>query len=301
MKRILTTTLALSVLVLPACKGGASADAVKLVPDDAEFIVGMSPKAIGSSELYKKFSSELDDEEFKETMSAFEDCKLKPLEFDAIVAGFDQGGEFVVVVAGDGVGKQDQATCVIKAMQKQNGEKEEADVVKEGGKNVINMSDKRAYLLNDNTIVFASSAWKDSVAKLIDGEGKAAVDNSKKDALGKVDTKKPVWFVADVPSDMAAMAAMVGQELTEVKSVVGSVDLSKGMALDLVAGFESSDKAKAAADKVNGLFNDVKGDVPDDLKRMVDSVKIDASGSDVKISVAASMDDIDAAKKLAPL
>ena len=63
MKRILTTSLAVSVLVLPACKGGASADAVKLVPDEAEFIIGLSPKAIGESELYKSFAPEFEKED----------------------------------------------------------------------------------------------------------------------------------------------------------------------------------------------------------------------------------------------
>lgn len=302
MKRILTTSLAVSVLVLPACKGGASADAVKLVPDEAEFIIGLSPKAIGESELYKSFAPEFEKEDdYKEMVAIFEDCGLKPFEFEAVVVGANQGGEFVAVIAGDSVGKKDEAVCVIKNVQKQAGDEQIADVVKEGGKNVINFTDGRAYLVNDNMLALATTDWQDAVGELIDGKGKPAIDNSKKDMMGKVDTKKAIWFVASVPAELAGMAAMAGPEVTEVKTVAGSFDLSKGVAIEFVAGFEAEDKAKAAADKLQSLFDQAKGETPADLKGMTESVKIEASGSDVKLSASASMDDVNAVKSQIPM
>jgi len=298
MKRILTMSLALSVLVLPACKGGASADAVKLVPDEADFIMGASPKAIAGSELYKKFSPDFkESSDYKEAVGMFEDCGLKPLEFDAVVAGGASDGDFVVVIAGSGVGKHDAATCVVKAMQKQNGEDESAEVVTDDGKDVVKFEKGRAYLVNDNLVAITSTAWETKVGELIDGKGKSAADNSKKDLLAKVDHKKAMWFVANVPSDMASMAAMAGPEATEVKTVVGAMDLSKGIAFEVLAGFGDKDKAKAAADAVQAMFDGAKGMAPEDLKGMVDSVKIEASGSDVKFAVSASMADLEAAKK----
>lgn len=300
MKRILTSSLALSVLLLPACKGGASADAVKLVPDEAEFIVGMHPKDLSESELYKKFSADLEGEkDFQEAMALFKDCDLDPMTFEAVVVGANQGGEFVAIVAGSNVGKKDEAVCVIKAIQKQAGDEEIADVVKEGGKNVINFTDGRAFLVNDNMLALSTTAWQDKVGELIDGKGTPAVENSKKDLMGKVDTKKGIWFVANVPSEMAGMAAMAGPEVTEVKSVAGNFDFSKGVAIDFVANFGEDGKAKAAADKVQELFDSVKGEAPDNLKTMVETVKIEASGADVKLSASASMEDIEAAKSLA--
>lgn len=301
MKRILSTSLALSVIaLLPACKGGASADAVKLVPDEAEFIVGMNPKAIGESELYKKFAPEFEGEaDFKEAMAVFKDCGLDPLTFDAVVVGANQGGEFVAVVAGSEVGKEDKAVCVIKAIQKQAGDEEIADVVKEGGKNVINFTDGRAYLVNDNMLALSTTDWQDKVGELIDGKGTPAIENSKKDLMGKVDTKKAMWFVANVPAEVAGMAAMAGPEATEVKAVAGSMDFSKGIAVDFVANFGEDAKAKAAADKAQEMFDSVKGEVPENLKGMVESVKIEASGADVKVSASASMEDIDAVKSMA--
>lgn len=302
MKRIWTTTLAVSLLVLPACKGGASADAVKLIPDEAEFIIGLSPKAITSSEAYKSVSAEIEaEEDYKEMITAFEGCGLKPTEFDAIVIGANQAEEFVAVVVGDGIGEDDNAVCVIKALQKLGGDAEAAEVTKVDGKKVIEGTDARAYLVNKNMMAMASTGWQDKVGELIDGKGSAAIDNSKKDLYGKVDTKAAMWFLAAVPPDLASMAAMAAPEAADVKTAAGTVDLSKGAAINLLAGFDSEDKAKAVAEKLQGLFDGVKGEAPKELAGMVESVKIEASGSDVKISVSATTEELTAAKAVAPI
>lgn len=302
MKRIWTTSLAVCLLVLPACKGGASADAVKLIPDEAEFIVGLNPKAITSSEAYKSVQAELEAEpDFKEMMTTAEGCGVKPTEFDAIVVGANQAEEFVAVIVGDGIGEDDKAVCIIKAIQKAGGEEEAADVTKQDGKKIIQFTDGRAYLVNKNMLAMATTAWEDKVGELIDGKGTPAIENSKKDLYGKVDTKAAMWFLAEIPPELAGMAAMAAPEAAEVKTAAGTIDLSKGAAVNFVAGFDSEDKAKAVAEKLQALFDGVKGEAPKELAGVVESVKIEASGSDVKLSVSATTDEINAAKAVAPL
>lgn len=302
MKRIVTTSLAVSLLLLPACKGGANADAVKLIPDEAEFIVGLNPKAITASEAYKQFATEIEKEaDYKDAMKAFEDCGLKPTEFDAVVVGANQAEEFVAVIVGDGIGEDDNASCVIKNIQKASGEEEAADVTKEDGKKVIQFTDGRAYLVNNNMLALATTGWETKVGELIDGKGTPAVDNSKKDLYGKVDTKAAVWFMAAIPAELAGMAAMAAPEAAEVKTAAGSIDLSTGAAVTFLAGFETEDKAKTVAEKIQGMFDGVKGQAPKELTTVVESVKIEVSGTDVKFSVSATIDDINAAKAMAPL
>ena len=302
MKRIVTTSLAVSLLVLPACKGGASADAVKLIPDEAEFIVGLNPKTITASEAYKSISAELENEpDFKEMMTTAEGCGVKPTEFDAIVVGANQAEEFVAVIVGDGIGEDDNAVCIIKAVQKASGEEEIAEVTKEDGKKVIQFTDGRAYLVNKNMLALATTAWEDKVGELIDGKGTPAIENSKKDLYAKVDTKAAMWFLAEIPPELAGMAAMAAPEAAEVKTAAGTIDLSKGAAINFVAGFDAEDKATAVATKLQELFDTVKGEAPKELAGVVQSVKIEASGTDVKISVSATTDEINAAKAVAPL
>lgn len=302
MKRIWTTTLAVSLLVLPACKGGASADAVKLIPDEAEFIIGLNPKAITGSEAYKSVQAEIEaEEDYKEMMTSAEECGLKPTEFDAIVIGANQAEDFVAVIVGDGIGEDDNATCLIKKIQKASGEEEVAEVTKEDGKKVIQFTDGRAYLVNKNMMAMATTAWQDKVGELIDGKGSPAIENSKKDLYGKVDTKAAMWFLADVPAELAGMAAMAAPEAAEVKTAAGTIDLSKGAAVNFIAGFDSEDKAKAVAEKLQALFDGVKGEAPKELAGVVESLKIEASGNDVKLSVSATTEEITAAKAVAPM
>ena len=236
-------SLALSVLVLPACKSGANAEAVKLIPDEAEMIIGMNPKAISESELYKAFGSEMEKEsDFKEAMSAFKDCGLEPKNIEAVVVGVKASSEdFVAIVGAEGIGKDETASCIIKNIQKMNGDEQVADVTKDSGHKIIQFTDGRAFLVNDNMLALATTSWEDKIGELIDGKGTPAIDNGKKDLYGKVDTKAAVWFLADVPSEMAGGAAMLAPEATKVKTVIGSLDFSKGLAVDMVAGFGSAE------------------------------------------------------------
>jgi hypothetical protein len=289
-------------LVLPACKGGASADAVKLVPDEAEFVVGMNPKAITGSEVYKAFSEEMEKEDdVKEVMKVFEDCNLKPTEFDSVVVGATAKEDFVAVIVGAGIGKDENASCVIKGIQKMAGEEEAAAVSSADGKKVIQFADGRAYLINDDMLALATTTWEAKIGELIDGKGTPAIENSKKELFGKVDSKAAMWFIANVPSDVAGMGAMFGApELADVKTASGSVDLSKGVAVNFVAGFGDEAKAKAVADKVNGMVTEAKGaEEAKDFENVMNSLKIEAAGGDVNFAVSASMDDINKAKEMA--
>jgi hypothetical protein len=302
MKRIWTTTLAVSLLVLPACKGGAGADAVKLVPDEAEFIIGLSPKTITGSEAYKSVADKIEGEEdYKEVMATFEGCGLKPTEFDAVVMGANQSEQFVAVIVGDGVGDEENAVCIVNAMQKENGKEENAAVTKVDGKSVIEIETVSAYLVNKNTMAVASSGWKDKVGELIDGKGSPAIEGSKKDLYGKVDTKAAVWFLAEIPSSVASYAAFAAPEAAEVKTAVGTIDLSKGAAISLIAGFADEDKAKAAATALQTLLDGAKGDAPKELSGVTESVKIEADGSDVKLSISATSEEITAGIAVAPI
>jgi hypothetical protein len=301
MKRICTMSLAVSLLVLPACKGGANAEAAKLIPDEAEMIVGMNPKAISESELYKAFGSEMEKEaDYQEAVSAFKDCGLEVNSIEAVVVGVKASSEdFVAVVVADGVGKDDTAACVIKKIQKMNGDEEVAEVTKDSGHKIIQFTDGRAYLVNDNMLALATTAWESKIGELIDGKGTPAIENSKKDLYGKVDNKAAVWFLAEVPSEMAAGAAMIAPEASKIKTVIGSVDFSKGVGVNVVAGFGSEEDAKAVAESAQKQFDEVKGMAAlVGMSSAAESVKIEASGSDVKVNASASMEEITALQKM---
>lgn len=301
MKRIWSTSIAASLMLLPACKGGADVEAIKLVPDEAEFIVGLSPKAISGSDVYKEFSGMFDQEaEFKEFMERMNGCDVDPTSLDSLVIGANSDEEFVFVMVADGIGEDDTATCVMKQFQAMGGEEEGAEVTRKKRKKIIQFTDGRAYLVNKNMLAMATTAWEDTLGELIDGKAKAAVDNSKKDLIGEVDTKSAMWFIAQIPGEVGSMGSMVGlpAESANAKSVAGSVDLSKGAALDVVVRFDDEASASATAKSAQEMFDGIKTEVPDEFKGAVESVKIEAAGANVKVGVSASIDEIKAVQSL---
>lgn len=295
--------MAVSLLVLPACKGGANVDAVKLVPDEAEFVVGVNPKAVTGSEVYKAFSGDLEKEaDYKEMVEALKGCNLEVSSFDRFVVGATAKEDFVAVVEAAGIGKDENATCIINKIAEESGEEANNSVSNKDGKKIVQFADGRAYLVNDNMLAIATTSWEDKVGALIDGEGKPAVDNSKKDLYGAIDNKAAVWFVAAVPTEVSAMGAMFGApELADVKTAAGSLDLSSGVGVNLIVDMADEAKAKAAADKANGMLEEVKkAPQAKDFDSTMKSLEIKADGGKITIKAAASMDDINKAKELAP-
>jgi hypothetical protein len=184
-------------------------------------------------------------------------------------------------------------------MQKMDGDEEKAEVTTEGGHKLIKVDDEvQVFLVTDDMVALVSEGWRGKVVELLDGKGTPAIEGSKKELYGKVDTKAAVWFFADVPADAAGNAALISPEATKVKTIAGNVDLSKGVGVDVVAGFGSEDEAKAVAEAAQKALTEYKPMIPAGLSGVVESVKIEASGSELKLGVSATMDDIDAAKTM---
>lgn len=303
MKRILTTTLAVSTLLaLPACSKGGSADAAKLIPDGATAIMGVSPSAVTGSELYKTYADKIPDDEMKKATDALSGCNLSMETLDAVVVGMNPSDEnAVIVVSGKGVGNKDNATCLANKMEEADGGDKKYEATEADGKTYIELGDGegRAYLVNDNMVAIATKGWQDQLVELLDGKGKPAIENSLKDIYGKADTKAAIWGAGEIPSEAADMAKGMAEKASAVKSAAGKIDLSSGLGISVVAVFADEAGATGAAEELNGMLDQYKGMVPADLKAVADSVKVEASGADLNLSASASMDDIAAGVKMA--
>src|SRR5690606_38321771 len=137
----------------------------------------------------------------------------------------------------------------------------------EGGKKSIQFSKGRAYLVDGRTLAMVSTAWDGAVVGLIDGTGSPALSNSKKDLFAKVDTRAAMWGVATIPAELAGLAPMLGApaEFAMVKSVTGSVDLSDGVGVSVLAGFDSEATAKSVSTQLQGMLADISKDAPAEL------------------------------------
>ena len=194
-----------------------------------------------------------------------------------------------MAIAVDGIGKKENLECIHGKMKEMEGE-DPWTMEEKDGKLVLSMKDGgTGWVVNDNLLAMAGEGWKDSVKELVDGKGKAAIDNSLKDLVGKTDTSKAIWGAGSIPSDMAQGPA------DGLKDVAGWIDLSSGVGLQVSGGFGSEDTAKSKAEEFNKQFEGAKGaakmfSIPE---AAVNSVKIEAKGDSVQVTAAVSKEDLD--------
>ncbi|MFO0634192.1 MAG: hypothetical protein U0168_15200 [Nannocystaceae bacterium] len=290
MKRtFVTTTLTLALLGVAACKGGG-ADSAKLIPDAATMVGGIDVKALVGSKAYTDNKDKIEKGEFKEFVDAATACNLGTDKWKSIAFGADPTkNQFAAVISADGIGKEDNLTCINGKVKEKSG-KDAFKIEEKDGKKMMTMDDGGVgYIVNEGSIVVASKDWAGPVKELVDGKGKSVFDGALKDVIGRADTGKHIWFAGSLPADM-----LKGSPAEGAKDVAGSFDLSGGIAVAASVGFGSADEATKKKDELQKQFDGVKGmagsmGVP---QAVVDSVKIDASGNAVTVAAKASDDDL---------
>jgi hypothetical protein len=291
MKRTFTTTtFALALLGLAACKGGGG-DSVKLIPDAATMVGGVDMKGLVGSKAYTDNKALLETGETKEMMDAATACNLGTDKWKSITFGADQAkNQFAVVVNADGIGKDENLNCIAGKIKEKQG-KDPWKLEEKEGKKVLTMEgdEGTGYVVNENTLVVASKDWAAAVKELVDGKGKSAFDGALKDVIGRADTSKHIWVAGTIPAEMTKEGPAAG-----AKDVAGDADLSNGLAVKASVGFASADDAKKKAEELQKQFDGVKGaasgmGVP---QAAVDSVKIEAKDTAVTVTASISADDM---------
>ncbi len=294
MKRtITTTTFAMALLGLAACKGGG-ADSAKLIPEAATVVGGVDIAGAVKSSAYTKNKEMIEKGEGKEMLDAATACNVPLDKWKNITFGADpKTNGFAAVVNADGIGNEKNLECINGKIKEKSG-KEPWKVEEKDGKKVLTMGDGNVgYIVNEGSIVVVSKDWAAGVKDLIDGKGKSVFDGALKDVIGRADTGKTMWIAGNVPTEM-----LKGSPVDGAKDGAASIDLSGGLALAASIGFGSADDATKKKDELQKQFDQMKGlagtfGVP---QSVVDSVKIDASGSAVTFSAKASDDDLDKIK-----
>lgn len=282
-----TTTFTLALLGVAACKGGG-ADSAKLIPDAATVVGGIDVKALVGSKAYTDNKDKIETGEFKEMVDAATACNLGTDKWKSVTFGADPDkNQFAVIVNADGIGKDENLTCVAGKIKEKKGE-EPWKVEEKDGKKVLTMKDGQGWVINDGSIVLASKDWVTAVGELVGGKGKSVFDGALKDVIGRADTGKHIWAAGNIPAS-AAQGPAAG-----AKDAAVSLDLSGGVAIAASVGFASADEATKKKDELQKQFDEMKGmagavGVP---QTVVDSVKIDASGNAVTVAAKATDDDL---------
>ncbi|MCR9160365.1 MAG: hypothetical protein ACE37F_18290 [Nannocystaceae bacterium] len=277
-----------------AAAGATVADAMKLIPDGMNVVVGLDAAAVAASALMKDNADMLQQGDAGEMMAAADACKVGMPTWKYAVVGVntDNDKQGAIIVSATGLGKKDTLECIGKKVKEKNPD-DKFEVGEEDGRVVVTgKDDAKVYAVSDDVIAFSGPDSKDAVKELIGGKGKTALDGSLKEVAAAMDQSKHIYF------GMVATADMQSGPTAGIKHVTGSVDLSNGLAIAASGEFGDEAKAKELATMANQQFAQLKGmagplGVP---QTVVDSVKIEAKGGAVMASAKATDDDL---KKLA--
>jgi hypothetical protein len=249
-------------------------------------------KGLVGSKAYTDNKAMLEQGQNKEMLDAATACNLGTDKWKSVTFGMDPTKEqFAFVVSADGVGKDENLNCVAGKIKEKAGKDPWKLEDKDGKKQLTMEGDKGevGYIVNENTVVFASKDWAASVKDLIDGKGKSAFDGALKDVIGRADMGKHIWAAGTLPAEM-----LKGSPAEGAKDAAGDVDLSNGLAVRASVGFGTADDAKKKAEELQKQFDGMKGaatgmGVP---QAAVDSVKIEAKDTAVNVSASISNDDL---------
>ncbi|MBC8071541.1 MAG: hypothetical protein IAG13_24650 [Deltaproteobacteria bacterium] len=284
-----TTTFTLALLSLAACKGGG-ADSAKLIPDAATMVGGIDFKALVGSKAYADNKAMLEQGEYKEFVDAATACNLGTDKWKNVVFGADTSKQqFAAVINADGIGKEENLTCINGKIKEKSG-KDSFKIEDKDGKKQLTMDDGGVgYIVNEGTLAVASKDWAAPVKELVDGKGKSVFDGALKDVIARADSGKHIWVAGTLPADM-----LKGSPAEGAKDAAASLDLSGGIAVNASVAFASAEEATKKKDELQKQFDGFKGmaggmGVP---QTVVDSVKIDASGSTVTFAAKATDEDV---------
>ncbi len=282
-----TTTFTLALLGVAACKGGG-ADSAKLIPDVATVVGGIDVKALVGSKAYSDNKDKIETGEFKAVVEAASACNVGTDKWKSVTFGADPDkNQFAAIVNADGIGKDDNLNCIAGKIKEKSGE-EPWKLEEKDGKKVLTAKDGQGWVINEGSVVFASKDWVTAVGDLVAGKGKSVFDGTLKEVIGRADTGKHVWVAGQVPAS-AAQGPIAG-----AKDAAVSLDLAGGLAVAASVGFASAEDATKQKDALQKQFDEMKGmagavGVP---QTVVDSVKIDASGTAVSVAAKATDDDL---------
>jgi hypothetical protein len=294
MKTFATTTFAIALLGLAACKGGGG-DAAKFIPDSANMVGGADLAGLQSTKLWSDHLKPMVEGAGKEQLDAMTACNLGLDKFKNVVVGADTNGgddKMAVVVVADGVGKKENLDCAAGKIKEKSGGKDPWTTEEDG--KVLKFEDgKVAYVVDDNTLVMAGKDWADSVKKLTKGEGKSAFDGALKDIIGRTDPGKHIWFAGTMPGELGTMAA--SQLGASPKDFAGYVDLSSGAETKVSVGFASGEEAESVKTKVQGLWDGMGKELAKAQGMSEDSlngIKFGTDGNALTVEAKASEADV---------
>jgi hypothetical protein len=271
---------------------------LKMLPSDAELVLGLDVATVVQSPVWKTFAEpRVMTDTVKATLAEFKDkCGLDPMAVvkNAVVGIKGQAGSRSGVVVVHGPDKAKVTDCMAKM-------KDKAEITTDGDVHTVKTKGGEAFAFaftSDDTavVVFGPNSNAATVKSAMAATG--ALDKSQKfvEKFNKLDTTRPAWML--MTGGSKAFDALGAFGIKPI-GAYGSAALTNGINLEFRLVLESADKATAFAQMLKGQAAAAKSMLS------VDKMEFVNDGADLKIETAVTNDKLpkllDQMKKMAAM
>lgn len=225
-------------------------------------------------------------------VGAAAECGLGPDTWRGLTTARAEGSvDSITVLQAEGIGERERLGCVRDAMVRAKQEPRFALAPGDGAVELELVGDGgRAIAVDRCTLVIASPRWIDATRERIAGRGRSLLEGPLMPTILRAGEGRAVWMA--VRSASSTTLAFTGNRADDLAA---SVSVHDGFAVDVSLQFATPETARAAADQVSGVFNNVKSmmvtmGLP---QTVVDGTRITAAGAFVSVAMRGSVADLE--------
>lgn len=283
--------------VARTCVARTPPGAPLLIPDMAEWMVHIGPRAVLRSSTFGLVAPALEQEpDWAKAVATARECGVSFEQIDHVLIGFNAAEDFAAIVVAPGIARPEVARCVIMQIQIASSETPAADVQPlpgDEGVSMIQFTDGRAYLFGADMLVLATTAWQDAILELSSCRGAPAAYASLARPLRGLDLDAPLW-VAAAPSaqTLATLGASTGLDMTGISSFGASVRLDDGTALMTRVQMHDAATAGSLAQVLQSFVQMGTSFLPPELSAVPSRVVVETVGSELVFDASMRLEEL---------
>lgn len=252
------------------------AEALALVPDGADILIGIDARRVAHSEL-GGMVLDMFDQELRDVVEGASACAVGRDAWRLAVVGSvnTDPNATALLLSATNLGDEPTFRCLVDQI---NTRAPNAGLTVEvtDGRVVAKGSDQSLTAVSTDLVAIVGSGWTEAFDQRLVGEGIPAVDGSLREPIGLVDTSTELFFVAKGPG---------GQGPSGFDSITGTLSLSNGLGYSVLFYFADPAAAEQNTAAFQDQFNALKGmagmfGIP---QAAVDRVQIDSQGRAIHI------------------
>jgi hypothetical protein len=262
---------------------------IDLVPSEASMVGSIDLASLGASPLFTALRQKLLDGELKSLHEAAQSCDVGLPRWHRVTFGTTaDSNDFATVIQGEGIGRAQNVACLGEAIARKDG-KAPWTMTEGGDRPRYELEGRTGWIVDECTVVLASTKWTATVEELLRGNGKSVLGGPLEPAIRRTTVTRSAWFAGIVPATTSKGSVFEG-----AADVAASVDIASGFALS--AAFRFTDPGVAGAKaiemrkKLVDAFAILGGmGLP---QSVLDRIRIEAQGSLVVVEGSALNDEL---------